>query len=160
MAFFAPGEFAHLFRTEEGRVDRAVWSRAASFLAAIFVATTGVWIAIAPFARRGLDGRGFFDPQAFVVNLYLLAYAFVVILLAISWVNLGAKRFRDRGLAPPVGLAGIFPLLALFDGAFHWLQPRLGGVFSASWLYVGDALVVAAFAWTLAMCCDLLPRRS
>jgi uncharacterized membrane protein YhaH (DUF805 family) len=160
LAFWPKGEFGRLFQSDEGRIDRAVWARAALFLALALAVATAIWWLLEPFSQRGLETRVFLDPMAFAANLYLVIYALFVILLAISWVNLTAKRMRDRGLAPPVGLAGILPLVALFDGALHWLWPRLAGGLPYVWVLLGDGLALAALVWTLAACCDVTaPRR-
>ncbi len=148
------GEVSFLYRTEAGRIDRPTWIRGAIPLAVALGALTTLWLALAPFVARDPGQRTFFDPFAVAASLYLIVYAFAAIFIAVSWVNLTAKRLRDRGRATPVGLAGLFPLLALCAGALHWLQPRIAD-FPRWPVWIGDAVVIACFAWTLADCADL-----
>ena len=124
-------------------------------LVGIFVAASALWPFARPYAARSLDERAFFDPLAIAANLYLLLYGLAVILLAISWVNLSAKRFRDRDRVPPVGLAGLLPLVVVLDGALRWLQPQIADALPRPWVFAGDAAVVVALAWTVAECADL-----
>ena len=66
-----------------------------------------------------------------------------------SFINLSAKRFRDRGLSPPLGLASLAPLLALVAGAAHFVQPYVAEVMSRWYVWGVDALFVAAALWTI-----------
>lgn len=150
--------FAFLYKTEQGVIDARTWSRAAIPPAALFFATTVLWLVLRPFASRGLDQRALFDPLSLAVSVYVLLYSLCAILIGICWVNLTAKRFRDLGRAPPVGLAGLVPLLALFDGALRWLQPRAADVLPGWMVFCGDAVVAAALVWTVIECAGL--RRS
>lgn len=152
-------DFAFLYQSEQGAIDARVWARGAVPLAAIFAVLTGIWLAVRPIGSRGLAERQLFDPPTIAANLYQLLYIFAVILLAISWVNLSAKRFRDRGRVPPVGLAGAFPLVALLDGALRWLQPQMADVLPRWMVFTGDGLVALALAWTIAECGDFLARK-
>lgn len=152
-------DFAFLYQSEQGTIDARVWLRGAAPLVAIFVVATGVWMALRPLGARSLAVRSLFDPATLAANIYQLFYILAVILLAISWVNLSAKRFRDRGFAPPVGLAGIFPLFALLDGAIRWLQPQMPDVLPRWSVYAGDGLVALALVWTVAVCADFFRRR-
>lgn len=153
-------DFAFLYQSEQGTIGARIWARSAALLAAIFVVATGVWLALRPLGTRSLAERHLFDPLAIAANLYQLVYILAVILLAISWVNLSAKRFRDRGMMPPVGLAGIFPLFALLDGALRWLQPQMPDILPRWSVFVGDGLVALALAWTVAVCGDFFARRA
>ncbi len=88
-----------------------------------------------------------FQWRTFLTFVYLLFYAFAVLFIGISLYNLSAKRLRARKLS--AGLAGLVPLAALFAGAAHWLQPRVGENLSY-WYVVGlDALLVGAIVWTV-----------
>lgn len=153
------GAFAFLYQSEQGLIDVRAWARGAAPLAAIFLVVTGLWLVLRPIGSRGLAERHFLDPLTIAANLYQLFYIFAVILLAISWVNLSAKRFRDRGMTPPVGLAGIFPLCALLDGALRWLQPQMAESLPRWTVFTGDGLVVLALAWTIAECGDFFARK-
>lgn len=152
-------DFAFLYQSEQGTIDARGWLRAAAPLVAIFVVATGIWMALRPIGSRSLAMRTLFDPATLAANIYQLFYILAVILLAISWVNLSAKRFRDRGMVPPVGLAGIFPLFAVLDGALRWLQPQMPDVLPRWSVFVGDGLVALVLVWTVAMCADFFARK-
>jgi hypothetical protein len=64
-----------------------------------------------------------------------------------SFINLSAKRCRDRGLTPPLGLAIPRRLRACRRRAF--LQPRVAEVMSRWYVWGVDALFVAAALWTI-----------
>ena len=151
--------FAFLYQSEQGVIDARGWMRGAAPLAAIFIVVTGIWMVLRPIGSRGLSQRTLFDPATLAANIYQLFYILAVILLAISWVNLSAKRFRDRGMVPPVGLAGIFPLFALLNGALRWLQPQMPDVLPRWSVYAGDAAVAIALVWTVAACADFFARK-
>ncbi|MEF3366412.1 hypothetical protein V3H18_07680 [Methylocystis sp. 9N] len=138
-----------LYRTEEGRIDRATWRRGAGALLAILAPLTLIWLALSPYAAHDLAQRPLFAPETAAAYFYVLFYAFAVLLLAISFVNLSAKRFRDRGRTPPLGLASLAPLLALLSGAAHFLQPRVAEVMSRWYVWGVDAALVAAIVWTV-----------
>ena len=152
------GEFAFLYRSEQGVIDAHRWRRAAAPLVAIFAGLTVVWLLVRPYASRSLGERTLFDPLILATNLYRLLYGLAAILLAICWVNLAAKRFRDRARPAPVGLAGLLPLCALCDGALRWLQPQVADILPRASVFVGDAAVFAALIWTVAECGDLIPK--
>jgi len=140
--------FRFLYRTDQGRIDRAGWLRAAAPLALSFGVTTVIMLAVLPWSNRPLTERAFFDPAALAANAYILAYAALTIFTAISWVNLGAKRFRDRGRPAPLGLAGLLPLAMLVAGAAAWLQPRVAEVMPRWTVWACEAAMVAVAVWT------------
>jgi hypothetical protein len=72
-----------------------------------------------------------------------------VLLVAVSYVNLSAKRFRDRHLSPALGYASIAPFAALLAGAAHWLQPRVTEAMARGWVWGADAILIAVALWTL-----------
>lgn len=136
-----------LFRSEEGVIDPPTWRRHAGWLFGVAVAMTVIWLLLRPYARHDLKTMRFFEPMTIVAFVYLVVYAFGVILIAISYTMLSIKRLRDR--REPIGLASLVPLLALFAGALHFLQPQTPDVISI-WYVVGlDALFVAAVVWTV-----------
>jgi uncharacterized membrane protein YhaH (DUF805 family) len=153
-----PSGFRFLYRSEQGRVDRARWLSAAAPLALVFVVTTAIMLWALPYANRPLTERAFYDPAALATNAYILAYAALTIFIGISWVNLGAKRFRDRGRPAPLGLAGLLPLAMLLAGAAHWLQPRVAEVMPRATVWACDALLVVVAIWSLAELLDFLPK--
>jgi uncharacterized membrane protein YhaH (DUF805 family) len=140
--------FRFLFRTDQGRIDRAVWWRGAAMVAIPLALMTGIWWAISGWAHRDLTERAFADPATFVAYAFLIVYAFAILLGAICFYNLSAKRFRDRGL--PGAWAGLLPFAALVVGAAHWLQPRVAEVMPF-WIVAGlDIVLVGVILWTLA----------
>ena len=153
------GGFAFLYQSDAGTIDARTWSHAGAKLFAVFVVLTAGFLVIRPYAGRGLADRTLFDPLSLVANLAVLIYGVVVILLGVSWMNLSAKRFRDRGDRPPLGLAAVLPFAILFDGTLRWLQPQVADTLPRPVVFLGDAVVVAALAWTVAACTDVLHRR-
>lgn len=138
-----------LYRTEQGRIDRATWLKGAGALAAILAPFFLIWLALAPYTDHDLARDPFFAPMTAAAYAFVILYSFVILLVAVSYVNLSAKRFRDLGRAAPVALAGLAPLVALVVGATHWLQPRVAEVMPRFWVWGADALLVAVIVWTL-----------
>ena len=158
MADETPTRFHFLYRTDKGTIDRARWGAAALPIVIIFVVATSMVGFALPYSNRPLSERALFDPATFAANAYIIVYAFALLLLAVSWVNLGAKRFRDRGRPAPLGLAGLLPLAALVAGAADWLQPRVAEVMPR-WIVWGcDAIVIVVALWTIAEMLDLTPK--
>jgi uncharacterized membrane protein YhaH (DUF805 family) len=151
-------DFRFLYRTDKGRIDRAGWLRAAAPLALSFLATTAIMLAVLPWANRPLSERAFFDPAALAANTYIIVYAALTILTGISWVNLGAKRFRDRGRPAPLGLAGLLPLAMLVAGAAAWLQPRVTEVMPRAMVWACEAALVVVAVWTAAEMLNLIAK--
>lgn len=150
--------FRFLYRTDQGRIDRAGWLRAAAPLALSFALTTAIMLAILPWTNRPLTERAFLDPATLAANTYILAYAALTIFTAISWVNLGAKRFRDRGRPAPLGLAGLLPLAMLVAGAAAWLQPRVAEVMPRATVWACEALMVVVAIWTVLEVFDVIAK--
>ncbi len=103
-----------LFRADQGRVDRDVWRRAALGLLAFIAPFIGVGLLLAPYTEHDLAKSPLFVPMTALAYAYLIFFAFVAMLVAISFVNLSAKRFRDhwsssaarpRELAAPRGFS-------------------------------------------------------
>ncbi|MCC3246826.1 hypothetical protein LG047_16130 [Methylocystis sp. WRRC1] len=138
-----------LYRTDQGRVDRATWLRGVGALAAVIAPFMLVWTALSPYTEHDLTTDPFFKPMTAVAYAFVIIYAFVVLLVAISFVNLSAKRFRDLGRTPPLGLASLPPFAALIAGATHWLQPRVAEVMPIYWVWGADAALVAVILWTV-----------
>lgn len=138
-----------LFRSDAGMIDAPTWRFHAAWLAALTATLVGVWLLLSPYAHRDLKTSAFLAPMTILAYSYLIVFAFAVLLIAVSFTNLSAKRLRERGL--PAGLAGLVPLLALCAGAAHWLQPQVPDVI-AVWYVVGlDVLLACTVAWTVAM---------
>jgi uncharacterized membrane protein YhaH (DUF805 family) len=138
-----------LYRTEEGRIDRATWARGAGALAAILLPFVLLWFPLSPYTAHDLSTDPFFVPMTAVAYAYVLIYSFVILLVSVCYVNLSAKRFRALGRPAPVGLAGLLPLMALITGATHWLQPRVAEVMPRFWVWGADALLVAVIVWSV-----------
>jgi uncharacterized membrane protein YhaH (DUF805 family) len=138
-----------LYRTEEGRIDRATWARGVGALAWIIAPFAAIWLFLSPYTAHDLAKDPFFMPMTAVAYSFVLLYTFVILLVAVSYVNLSAKRFRDLGRAAPVALAGLAPFAALVAGATHWLQPRVAEVMPIYWVWGVDALLVGIIVWTV-----------
>ena len=139
-----------LFKTDQGEIDAPTWRRGAAVLLAILVVATILWRLLAPYARHDLDTMPFLQPMVMIAYTYLIVYSFAVILTAVCYVNLTAKRLRARHRPP--GLAGLLPLLMLLAGAAHWLQPRMGDEMPAGAPFVFDAFALAVLVWIVVDC--------
>jgi hypothetical protein len=145
-----PAERLHfLYRTEAGTLDRAGWRSGAALLLALLTPLTLLLFPLLPYTDHDLAKQPFFVPMTVLAYGYVTIYAFAALLIAISFVNLSAKRFRALGAPAPVGLASVAPLLALFAGSAHWLQPRVAEVFPAWAVWPFDAALIAAAVWTI-----------
>ncbi|WP_026607058.1 hypothetical protein [Methylocapsa acidiphila] len=145
--FLADGHARFLFRTDDGRIDAKTWRRGTGLLLAVLAVLTAIWIPLEPLTHRDLASSPFFAWATIAAFVYLVFYAFAVLLIAICHYNLSAKRWRDRGW--PSGLAGLLPLFALFSGAVHWLQPRVAE--DVPYFYVAgiDLLLVGIILWNI-----------
>ena len=136
-----------LYRTDQGRIDAKTWVRGTLMLGAILGVLTAIWVFLSPYAEHDLDKTPLFAWRTFAAYVYLMFYAFAVILIAICHYNLSAKRWRDRGW--PSSLAGLLPLSALLAGAAHWLQPRVAEVMPFWYVAAVDVLLVAVIVWNV-----------
>ena len=139
------GNWRFLFREEAGIIGTRAWWRGALALAAPMVAMTAIWFALLPFANRDLDERAFIDPMTIVVYVYLLVYAAAILLAAVCFYFLSAKRWRDLGRPP--ALAGLPLFLAFATGGLHWLQPRVAELTPRALVVAADVVLVAVIAW-------------
>ncbi len=145
-SFLSGASLRFLYRSEEGVIDRRLWWLGVAPLASILLVLTLVWMILSPWAGRGLDDRAFLDPRTMAAYIFLVVYAFAVLLITVCYVMLSMKRLRDRGR--PTGLAGALPLAALLAGAAHWVQPQVPGV--PLWLVIAcDLVLVAAAVWSV-----------
>ena len=147
MAAEAPGRFAFLFRTDQGRIDRDTWWRGTLPLFAIAVLGTGGWLLLRPFAEHDLSRQPFIEPMTILAYTYLLVFSFAVILLGICEYNLSAKRFRTRGLAS--AWAAALPLSLLFGSALLWFIPQSFGVVPDWAGPVAIAAMLGVAAWNV-----------
>ncbi|ACB96892.1 hypothetical protein [Beijerinckia indica] len=141
------GGFTFLFRTDQGRIDCATWRKYSFLMALLLGILTVIWWVISPYAEHDLSETPFFDWAIFGTYVYLVLYAFTVLLIGICHYNLSAKRWRDR--AWPGGLAGLLPFAALLAGAAHWLQPRVAEVMTRDYVVGFDLLFVGILAWNI-----------
>ncbi len=151
MALAGGTDWRFLFRQEEGAIGVRDWRRGALALAIPMAAMTAVWLALLPFANRDLDERRFIDPMTILVYSYLMVFAAAILLAAICFYFLSAKRWRDLGR--PTALAGLPLFAALVDGAAHWLQPRVAEDFPYGVLVACDVLCAAIAGWCLWQLC-------
>jgi hypothetical protein len=145
----APSRFYFLFRTDKGVIDAPTWLRGTIVIVLINAVLTALWLLMLPYANRGLDERALLDLSTLGIYVYLFIYAEIVILSAVSFYNLTAKRFRACAL--PAALAGLIPFIALVTGAYHWLQPRVSDVIPAWSTMILDVILIACCLWTLIM---------
>lgn len=137
-----------LFRTDEGEIGAPAWWSGVAILTSILAPLTLGWLALQPFAHRKLDERAFLDPMTIVAYVYVLIFALIVMLCAVSYTNLSAKRLRARGWrTSPAGLAALLPLAALIAGAAHWLYPRIADVTPWALVAMCDFALIAVALW-------------
>ena len=139
-----------LFRTEDGVIDAPTWRLHAGWLAALLAVMTLAWMLLRPYAHHDLAKSAFIAPMTILAFAYLVVFAFAVLLIFISYTMLSMKRFRDRG--EPVGLAGLVPLLALFAGSLHFIQPQAPDVISWWYLVATDTVLAGTVCWTIFDC--------
>lgn len=135
------------FRTDQGRIDARTWRQGTLFLGVPLAVLTLIWWLVAPLTRHDLARMPFLAWGTVAAFVYLLIYAFAVLLIAICHYNLSAKRWRDRGWRFPGALAGLLPLAALISGAVHWLQPQAAEVISSWYVTGADAALTAILIW-------------
>jgi uncharacterized membrane protein YhaH (DUF805 family) len=138
-----------LYRSDQGRIDRHTWLEGVRSLALTLIPFALLWNLLEPYTAHDVATSPFFAPLTIGAYVFLLFYAFIVLLVAVSYVNLSAKRFRDRAMTPPVGLASLVPFLCLLAGAAHWLQPRVVEAMSIWWVWGIDITLIGAIIWTL-----------
>ena len=139
--------FRFLYRQGEGNIDARTWARASLAPVGLALALTAIAVIAEPDAPRDLASETFIDPLVIVRHLYLIVYAFVLILCAVAEYFVCAKRFADRGRPPE--LAGLAPLAIFVAGAANWWTPLSEGVVPPALPYGLDALALAVVAWTV-----------
>ena len=142
-------DFRFLFRQDKGRISAATWCRYAARIFAILVPMYGLWLLLSPYAFHDLSKTPLFAPMTALAYAYALVFAFVTIFATISYINLSAKRFRDRGRPSPLGLASLAPLAAFLAGAAHFFQGLVEGVVPRWQVYPFDAAFVIVAGWTI-----------
>ncbi len=145
-----------LFRTDQGRIGAKTWWAGSLGLAAILAVLTAVDVLLMPYRQHDLAKTPFFDGAVIAAYVYVIVYVFALILIAICFYNLSAKRWRDR--AKPAALAGLLPFVALLAGAAHWLYPQMNGEVPAWSLIAIDAAFVIILIWTVIELGAMPPR--
>jgi uncharacterized membrane protein YhaH (DUF805 family) len=140
--------FRFLYRQGEGAIDRREWRRSVWPPVAIAVAATLLWLLVAPRQARDLAREGFIDLRVAAAYVYLIVYAFILLLCAVVEYFVSAKRFADRGKPP--ALAGLAPFSLFFAAAAQWYQPRSEGLMPLWLTWAFDAAAVAVVIWTIA----------
>jgi uncharacterized membrane protein YhaH (DUF805 family) len=138
-----------LFRSDQGRIDRDVWRRAALGLLAVFAIAFAPWPLLSPNAFHDLSKSPLFVPMIALTYAYAIFLSFFGIVIAISYINLSAKRFRDIGRPAPLGLASLLPFALFLAAAAHWFQRLVEGVVPRWQVYPFDAALILIAAWTI-----------
>ncbi len=139
--------FRFLYREDRGRISRETWWRGTLPLAGAVVLVTVVWELVKPFAAPDLATEPLMDIAVVLAYLVLAVYAFAMILAAVCYYNVSAKRFRDRGRR---GLwASVLPLAVLLTGALDWFIPRSLGDVPAWWGAVALVVLLVLAVWNV-----------
>jgi uncharacterized membrane protein YhaH (DUF805 family) len=135
-----------LYRGMNGTIDRREWARASLPPVLILIALTLIWLAIMPREQRDLS-KGLIDVGVAARYLYLVLYAFAVLLWAVAQYFVSAKRFADLG--KPQALAGAAPFAIFLAAAVNWYEPRSEGS-APHWVsLVFDAIAVGVVLWNI-----------
>ena len=139
--------FRFLYREDRGRISRGVWWRGILPLAGFVIVATVIWEVVKPYAAPDLATQPLMDVAVVLAYLVLAVYAFAMILAAVCYYNVCAKRFRDRGRR---GLwAAALPLAVLLTGALDWFIPRSMGDVPAWWGAVASVVLLALLVWNV-----------
>lgn len=147
MADSAPASTSFLFRTDQGRIDRKTWVHGGLRLGAVLAVLTAVGLLLAPYTHHDLAKTPLLDWHVIAAYVYLTLYIFALVLIAICFYNLSAKRWRDR--AKPAALAGLVPFFALLGGAAHWLYPQMDGEVPGWSVAAIDIAFFGLLIWTI-----------
>jgi len=147
VAALAPYSAGFLFRTDRGRIDAKTWIVGSLWLGGIFAPMTAVAFLSRPYMKHDLAASPFFAWSVIAAYVYIVIYVFALILIAICFYNLSAKRWRDRG--KPSAFAGLLPFFALLAGAIHWLYPQMDGEIPIWSVIAADGIFLALLIWTI-----------
>jgi uncharacterized membrane protein YhaH (DUF805 family) len=142
-------DFRFLFREDKGRIGRETWHRHALRIVALLIPLYAIWLLLAPYTFHDLSKSAFFQPMTALAYAYAIFFAFALIFLTISYVNLSTKRFRALGRPSPLGLASLAPIAAFLSGAAHWFARLVEGVVPLWQAYPFDAAFVVIAGWTI-----------
>ena len=140
--------FRFLYRQGEGVIDARAWALASLAPVGLALVLTAIAVVAEPGAPRDLASEAFVDPLVIARHLYLIVYAFALIVCAVAEYFVCAKRFADRGRPP--ALAGLAPLAIFIAAAANWWTPLSEGIAPPALPYGFDALALAVVAWTIA----------
>ena len=139
--------FRFLYREDRGRISRETWWRGMLPLAGVVLLATVVWELVKPYAAPDLATQPLLDVAVVLAYLVLAVYAFAMILAAVCYYNVCAKRFRDRGRR---GLwAAVLPLAVLLKGALDWFIPRSLGDVPTWWGPVALVVLLVLVVWNV-----------
>ena len=142
------GGFRFLYREDRGRISRAAWWRGVLPLAMLVALATAGWLALRPYAVHDLATQPFIDGATLAAYIYLALYSFGLILAAVCYYNVSAKRFRDRGRAGR--WAAALPLAAFLTGALVWFIPQSFGEVPDWTGPVAEVALLVVAVWNLA----------
>jgi uncharacterized membrane protein YhaH (DUF805 family) len=148
MALPGRERLAFLFRTEAGRIDRASWREGVALLVAPLVLLTAIMWALLPYTYHDLATMPLFVWQTIVAYFYLCFYALAMLVVAASFVNLSAKRFRALGRPAPAGLAALLPLAALLAASAHFMQPHVADAMPRWQVTIFDLVLAVVALWS------------
>jgi hypothetical protein len=150
-----PSSWQFLYRTDNGVIDAPTRWRGAAILFGLIAVLSLGFLYVRPYAVHDLTTSPLLAPSVLGANLYIVFYAFALILLGICYYNLSAKRWRDIGR--PSSLAGLLPFLALLSAALHWLEARVGAAMPVAMLMGVDVILVLILLWNIVALGGLLP---
>ncbi|HLH49896.1 MAG TPA: hypothetical protein VKV96_11180 [Roseiarcus sp.] len=135
-----------LYRRADGAIGRRDWALASLAPTIVIVALTLIWLAIMPRQARD-PSQGLVDLGVAARYVYLILYAFIVLICAVAQYFVSAKRFIDLGKPP--ALAGAAPFALFFAAAANWYEPRSEGL-APHWVILAfDAIAIAAVVWNI-----------
>ena len=140
--------FRFLFQQGEGSIDRRTWLRGIAAILVPLLALTALWVAVSGSAEAPITNN---QPQANAgtafTHIYLVVYALAVLLGAVCYYNLTAKRLIAR--SKPPALAGLLPLAALLTGATFWMLPRIGDALPGWTGFAMSGVTFGLFLWNI-----------
>ena len=140
------GRFHFLFRNDKGRIGRSEWWKGMAAIAVPLALMAGGDLALSN-ALRSAGSRPLQSGEPLASYVYQLAFGLAVLLGAVCFYNLSAKRFCDRNYPP--SLAGLAPFALLVAGAARLFLPDLN---AQKFVYISigcDVLAALVVIWSL-----------
>ncbi|MGA8171765.1 MAG: hypothetical protein WB816_13165 [Methylocystis sp.] len=147
--------FRFLYRDDAGEIDRETWAKHASAMLALVFALTLPWLWLRAHIVHDLAKEPLFDLQIFTAYFYSIVYAFALMLVGVSYMNLSAKRFRALHWPNPLGLASLVPLVAFLTGALRLvpiLSPSISDLAPTWAIWGAEGIFFCVAAWTAWEC--------